>query len=54
MSEDRLKELRAEVARRMAIAREQQALTHYTPEPPRYDDVFFAGMEWLSSNGDSS
>ncbi len=50
MSEDELQELRAEVARRLAARREQMAMTHYTPSPPRYDAVFFAGLEWLEES----
>ena len=40
---------RVEFARRIRVRREECARTMIEPPPPRYDEVFWAGVEWLDS-----
>jgi hypothetical protein len=47
---ERQERLRREFQKRFLASQEERKRTHYTPRPPRYDDVYFQGLAALNEN----
>ena len=51
---ERQERLRREFQKRFLASQEERKRTHYTPSPPRYDDVYFQGLAALKEEEEGS
>jgi hypothetical protein len=51
MNLEKFREARERIMKRIRERRKTKGKTKTMPNPPRYDDVYFRGVEWLDSLG---